>query len=161
MNISIKEYSKEENFIRKMLYEAIFWDKSKIPPSFSDSQKLDYVVKPMLDWMKRENDYCLVAYVDNHPVGSAWYRIWNKDDLMRGFVSRNFPVVVIAVDESYRGKGIATKLIEGLLRNAKKTGLKGLSLSVSKANHALNLYQKLGFEESSDIGDSILMTKIL
>lgn len=52
----------------------------------------------------------------------------------------------IAVHESQRGKGIATRLIKHMEKHAKQANYKKLSLDVAQNNHrAINLYLSLGF----------------
>lgn len=52
----------------------------------------------------------------------------------------------IAVDESYRGRGIATKLTERLLEEGRKRGVREFTLEVRVGNKAaVHVYEKLGF----------------
>lgn len=48
--------------------------------------------------------------------------------------------------KEYRGRGIGTALMQGLLADLKEEGYKRVSLAVQKANYAVKLYQKVGFE---------------
>jgi len=161
INIEIIEYTNEKEFINLMLYHAIFWDKSKQPPSIADSQNLDFVRKPLNNWMEREGDFALVAFHDLKPVGAVWYRFWEEKDEMRGYINESSPVLVIGLTEQSRGHGIGEQLMNTLFEQARLRGVKSISLSVSKSNYALKLYQKTGFEFHADIGDSILMLKTL
>jgi ribosomal protein S18 acetylase RimI-like enzyme len=53
----------------------------------------------------------------------------------------------IAVDPAVRGQGIAAKLVNFMVNQAKEAGYSRLSLDVAEQNHnALRLYQNLGFE---------------
>ena len=62
----------------------------------------------------------------------------------------------IAVKKGYRRIGIATKLIETLIREAKKQGLKMIVLDVYESNLAAKtLYRKLGFKEVGIIPKAI------
>ena len=52
-----------------------------------------------------------------------------------------------------QGKGTGKKLFEYLSKTAKELKVNILELNVNRANHALNFYQKMGFEiiETVDI----------
>lgn len=63
----------------------------------------------------------------------------------------DFYIESVAVFTKYRGKGIASKLIEFTFENAKKLGFKQVSLNCDFDNKgALKLYNKLGFEPLTD-----------
>ena len=65
-------------------------------------------------------------------------------------------VLGIAVKSGYRRLGIATKLIEALLKEAKKQGLKVIILDVYEKNlPALNLYKRMGFKEVGRIPKAV------
>jgi putative acetyltransferase len=54
----------------------------------------------------------------------------------------------IIVEESYRGKGIGTALLQDLMKLAKeKFRIEMLHLEVYEGNPAIHLYQRLGFKE--------------
>jgi ribosomal protein S18 acetylase RimI-like enzyme len=158
--MEIKTYSDELEFLKRMLYEAIFWDKTKNPPSFEESLELDYVEKPLSGWMQREKDLALIAYIDDMPVGAVWYRFWTEADQMRGYIGDDYPVLVIGIDSNYRNKGIGKKLMKEIELYALNENIKGISLSVSKINNAINLYDAVGYKFDSDIGDSVLLLRI-
>ena len=48
--------------------------------------------------------------------------------------------------KDYRGFGIGTDLMKEMLRILKDRGYKQASLAVQKANYAVRMYQKTGFE---------------
>ena len=57
-------------------------------------------------------------------------------------------IYTIAVDEAFRGKNIGTFMLERLINDSLRTGVKKIWLEVSTKNlPALNLYEKLGFEK--------------
>ena len=51
------------------------------------------------------------------------------------------------------------RMIEYLIDHASKHAIQKVSLSVSKDNHALNLYRQQGFLEYADTGDALLMVR--
>jgi ribosomal protein S18 acetylase RimI-like enzyme len=67
--------------------------------------------------------------------------------------------VVIAVHSDHRQQGVGTKLIEWLIDYAAEHAIRQLSLSVSKDNHALNLYRQQGFQEHGGKGDMFIMVR--
>ncbi len=82
-----------------------------------------------------------VAEVDGKIVASAEIR-------KRKGHQKHVGVLGIAVKSDYRRLGIATKLIEAMLDEAKKQGLKVIVLDVYEKNlPALNLYKRMGFKE--------------
>lgn len=78
-------------------------------------------------------------------------------------------IMNIVVRKSYRQQGVGQKLLEELIRLAKKTGLETLDLEVNAMNFpAIHLYEKNGFEIIGrrskyyhNINDAILMQKLL
>lgn len=83
----------------------------------------------------------LVAYDDNHPVGICSLR--EDDGLNNGFTPW---LASLAVDSSYKRRGIGKKLIEGIINKAKELGFKKLYLFV--IDHALiPYYSRIGFKK--------------
>ncbi len=146
-------------FMRKMLYEAVFWRKSASTPSMEEGLAFPEVSLSLEDWGKRRGDTYVIATIDSKPAGAAWYRFWTDEHFTRGYVDKTMPVVVIAVDSEYRHQGIGGKMIRGLIDAASKQGIPKISLSVSKDNYAINLYRQQGFLEHEDTGDSFLMVR--
>ena len=60
-------------------------------------------------------------------------------------------------NKDYRGYGIGTALMKEMLRILKDRGYKQASLSVQKANYAVNMYQKTGFEIVDEKGEEYSM----
>ena len=75
-----------------------------------------------------------------------------KDSDVIGFalarcVSDEAELLFIVVDASHRGSGLGVRLLERLLEEMGKRGIKTLFLEVSDANRAARkLYEKLGFK---------------
>ncbi len=109
--------------------------------------------------------FCLAAEVDGRLVANS--------EIMRGTGhSSHVGFIGIAIKKGCRGVGIGTEMMKTLEKQAKKVGLKVLSLSVFANNqHAINLYKKVGFVETGRIPkrffkndayiDEIIMTKLL
>ncbi len=80
----------------------------------------------------------IVAEVDGLVVGYGG--IWLIID--EGHVTN------IAVDEKYRGKGIGSKILEGLIQLCADRNMIAMTLEVRKSNEvAQALYRKYGFKE--------------
>jgi ribosomal protein S18 acetylase RimI-like enzyme len=71
---------------------------------------------------------------------------------------RHSVYLVIGILQSYRGKGIGTRLFRKLEEWAKKHKLRRLELTVVTRNDAgIGLYQKMGFEIEGTKKDSLLL----
>jgi len=71
---------------------------------------------------------------------------------------KTIQLVYLAVDEAFRGQGIASALIRACEDLAKQLGRTGVLLDVSEKNPAINLYRRLGFER---LGAQVFMRKRL
>jgi ribosomal protein S18 acetylase RimI-like enzyme len=162
MNVDLREAEIVDiAFLRKMLYEAVFWRDRVNKPSFEEGLAYPEVSKSLADWEERDGDVAVVATIDSTPIGAAWYRFWNDDNFIRGYVDKETPVLVIGVQSGYRHKGVGTKMIAWLIGYASKQGIERISLMVSKDNNAINLYKHQGFEVYFDKGDSFIMVRNL
>jgi ribosomal protein S18 acetylase RimI-like enzyme len=159
----IGEISEEKTVIREIrpeeipvlddfLYEAIFIPEglSMPPRSIIENEDLQVYVR---DFGKKADDRCLVAEVDGKVVGAVWTRI--MDDY--GHIDNQTPSMAISLYREYRNRGIGTQLMRRMLEKLKADGYKSVSLSVQKANYALQMYRKVGFTPISDHGDELLM----
>ena len=148
-------------FLRKMLYEAVFWRASVNKPSFEEGLAYPDVSKALANWGEKDGDTAVVAVVNSIPAGAAWYRFYTDDNFIRGYIEETIPALVIAVHRGYRHQGIGGKMIEWLIDHASKHNIQKISLMVSKDNHAIHLYRKCGFLEYADKGDSLLMVRTI
>ncbi len=153
MNDSIRAiYEEEIDLLDTFLYEAIF-----IPEGVPAPER-DIIYQPELqvyvkDFGKQEGDICFVAEVDGRIVGAVWVRI--MDDY--GHVEDGVPSFAISLYKEYRGLGIGTKLMERMLAELKSRGYKKASLAVQKANYAVKLYKKVGFEIVDENDEEYIM----
>ena len=134
------------------LYEAIFIpDGFAAPPrSIIAQEDLQVYVREFGRW---PDDHCLVAECDGKVVGAVWVRI--MDDY--GHIDSQTPSLAISLYPEYRGQGIGTDLLRRMLDLLRQKGYRQVSLSVQKANYALGMYRKAGFEALADRGDELLM----
>lgn len=142
MNIIVRALREQETAVLDdFLYEAIFIPKGVTPPP------RDIIKRPELQvyvegFGKRAGDTALVAEADGQIVGAVWVRIMND----YGHIDDNTPSFAVSLYKEYRSKGIGTRLMREMLITLRKAGFSQASLAVQKANYAVNMYKKLGFE---------------
>jgi ribosomal protein S18 acetylase RimI-like enzyme len=83
------------------------------------------------------------------------------DDPGYGYVGEDVPEVAMAVDPAWRGRGVGTMLLDGLIAAAARRGLRMLSLSVDRDNPAGCLYARSGFSTVGRAGNSLTMVRRL
>ena len=142
----------EINQLEGFLYDALFVPEGALPFPF------DIIYKPELQvYLKcfgnESSDICIVADFDGELVGAVWGRIMND----YGHIDNETPSLCISIKEGYRGKGIGSKLLENIADNFREKGYKRLSLSCQKANRAVSLYKRHGYEVIEDKGDEYIM----
>lgn len=146
--ITDKEYPLLEDF----LYEAIFIPQGVEPPprSIINNAELQIYVK---DFGKYPDDRCLVAEVGGKVVGAVWIRIMND----YGHIDDETPSFAISLYKEYRGHGIGTALMEKMLDILRENNYAKASLAVQKANYAVKMYKKVGFEVISESDEEYIM----
>ena len=142
MNYKIRKILEgETSLLQDFLYEAIFVPKGMPAPpkSIINQPELQVYIS---DFGKKKDDIALVVEVDKKVVGAVWVRIMND----YGHIGNDTPSFAISLYKDYRGFGIGTDLMKEMLRILKDRGYKQASLAVQKANYAVRMYQKTGFE---------------
>ena len=134
------------------LYEAIFIPQGVVPPPRSIIEQEDLQVY-VRGFGESPHDHCLVAECDGKIVGAVWVRL--MDDY--GHLDDQTPSLAISLYPDYRGQGIGTQLLRQMMELLRQEGYAQVSLSVQKANYALRMYQKAGFEIVEDRGEELLM----
>lgn len=131
----------EDSLLKDFLYEAIFVPEgvSAPPKSIINQPELQVYIA---DFGKKKDDIGLVAEIDKKAIGAVWVRIMND----YGHIDNDTPSFAISLYKDYRGFGIGTALMKEMLRILKDRGYKQASLAVQKANYAVRMYQKTGFE---------------
>ena len=136
----------DRRFLAAMLYEAATWrpgPREQPGAVLARSENARYAT----GW-GREGDFGLVALnAADERLGAAWYRLFDPAQPGYGFVGAEIPELTLAVRSPWRGQGIGTTLVNGLIEQAAAEGRPALSLSVEDDNPALLLYRKLGFQE--------------
>ena len=142
MEYSIRKMNENEYpLLDDFLYEAIFIPEGTEPPP------RDIIHRPELsiyteDFGKKPDDRCLVAEADGNILGAVWVRI--MDDY--GHIDDSTPSFAISLYSQYRGHGIGTELMRSMLDELRAAGYEKASLAVQKANYAVRMYKKTGFE---------------
>ena len=142
----------ETDLLKEFLYEAIFLPEGTQPPDRS------IVERPELS-LYYENfgsgraDNCIVAEQDGRIVGAVWTRI--MDDY--GHVDDDTPSLAISLYKECRGQGIGTQLMMKMLERLKQQGYARASLAVQKANYAVRLYEKVGFQTVGENDEEYIM----
>ncbi len=142
MNYIIRELSEDEyGLLENFLYEAIFVPEGipAPPKSIVRQPELQIYIK---GFGGNKDDLCLVAEADGKVLGAVWVRIMED----YGHIDDETPSFAISLYKEYRGQGIGTDLMQNMLCVLRKRGFRQASLSVQKANYAVKMYRKLGFE---------------
>ncbi len=144
----------DASFLWEMLYQALYVPEGA-PPFPRDIVQQPDISQYVQAW-GQPDDVGLIACNDETPVGAIWIRRIKA----YGFVDDDTPELSIAMLPEYRGKGIGTKLMDELF-SLLQTRYAALSLSVSKENPAVRLYERLGFEIVKGDGNSVTMKRTL
>lgn len=142
------EYGVLEDF----LYEAIFIPEGVEPPP------REIIAQPELQvylegFGTRRGDHGLVAEVGGRIVGAVWVRI--MDDY--GHIDDETPSLAISLYPAFRNHGIGTALMQAMLRLLAQEGFPRVSLAVQKANYAVRMYRKVGFETVGENEEEYIM----
>lgn len=152
MDYQIREIRENEYpLLSDFLYEAIFIPENvkKPPKSIIEQPELQVYIADF----GKEDDWCLVAEVEGKIVGAVWVRIMND----YGHIDDETPSFAISLYEEYRNLGIGTALMGAMMQFLKDKRYKPTSLSVQKANYAVDMYRKAGFEVVSENGEEYIM----
>lgn len=141
-------------FLEAMLFEAFHWNVTAPRPSLAAFRGGEPEFDKLLaDW-GRAGDRALVAQDGGDRRGAAWFRLWTPAIHSYGFVAPEIPEVALGVERAHRSRGIGRALLHALIERARADGFAALSLSVSPANRALELYLSEGFERVGESGTS-------
>lgn len=149
--------SGDVSFLREMLYEAAYWRLDGPRPSLAQGLARPDLAHLLAGW-GREGDLALVAESkDAGRVGAAWLRFWTAEQHSYGFLDVQTPELGIGVRQEARRKGIGTALLASLVDEARRRGIRRLSLSVEKQNPAARLYRRAGFVVQAETGSAWTM----
>lgn len=143
---------KESALLDDFLYEAIFVPEGTkpLPRAIIELPELQVYRK---DFGSCEGYLGLVAETEGNVIGAVWARIMND----YGHIDDDTPSIAISLYSEYRGKGIGTSLMKGMLALLREHGYRRASLSVQKENAAHRLYQRLGFQSVEEKEEEYIM----
>ena len=143
------EYPLLEDF----LYEAIFIPEGvELPPkSIVNTPELQVYIE---NFGTQIHDKALVAEANHEVIGAVWIRIMND----YGHIDDETPSFAISLYKEYRGLGIGTEMMKAMLAILKDCGYRQASLAVQKANYAVKMYRKVGFEIVGENEEEYIMT---
>ena len=141
-------------FLAEMLAAAAFW-RPDGAGTVADALARPEIAHYVVGW-PRSGDSGVVAEAAR-PVGAAWLRCFPEHDPGYGFVSALTPELAMGVLPQWRGRGIGTRLLDALVVQARRTGLRTVSLSVERDNPARRLYARSGFRTVDDTGGASTM----
>lgn len=142
MNIKIRKWKDgEQAFLEDFLYEAIFIPEG-VEASSQEIIRLPELQVYITDFGKKTDDICFLAEVDGKVAGAVWVRVMED----YGHLEEGVPSFAISLYKEYRGQGIGTELMKRMLQELAQRGYEKASLAVQKANYAVKMYQKVGFE---------------
>jgi GNAT superfamily N-acetyltransferase len=130
-------------FLQRMLAMAVNWRTGPDPRPVAEVMAVPELKRYLAGW-PRPGDVGLIAEEDV-AIGAAWWRTFAGDDRGYGFVDEATPELSVAVLERWRRRGVGTRLLQGLIDEARRRAIPALSLSVETENPAARLYQRLGF----------------
>lgn len=147
----------DEGLLREYLYLALFVPDGHpaLPPKILQEPT---IARYVAGWGREADLGFLASDSTGGDIGAAWFRRWTGTDRGYGFVADDVPEMSMAVRPGHRGRGVGTALLRALLGHADEHGW-SVSLSVHRLNPALRLYQRCGFEEYEDQGDSVTMLR--
>ena len=152
MEYKIREIRKNEYpILSDFLYEAVFIPEGMDMPPKSIIKQPELQV--YVEDFGKEDDWCLVAEIKGKIVGAVWVRIMND----YGHIDDETPSFAISLHKEYRNLGIGTALMRNMLVLLRKKGYKQTSLSVQKANYAVHMYRKVGFEVVGENEEEYIM----
>jgi [ribosomal protein S18]-alanine N-acetyltransferase len=139
-----KATAQDEDFLWEMLYHSIHVPEGQpLPPR--SVLKEPHIHRILSGW-GREGDQALIATDSaEKSIGAVYVRLFDETNKTYGYVDNETPILGIAMLPEYRGKGIGSLLLEGIMKEAKASGYKKISLSVDPNNPALRLYERFGF----------------
>lgn len=153
MNYIIREIRDTEiEILEEFLYEAIYIPAGVLPPSKEIVNQPELQVY-IADFGTKTGDIGLVAEVEGKIIGAVWARIMND----YGHIDNETPSLAISLYKEFRNLGIGTAMMKKMLCMLKENGYKQTSLAVQKANYAVKMYKKAGFEIVDENDEEYIM----
>ena len=144
----------EYELLKDFTYEAIFVPEGVTPPDRSIVELPELAIYYEA-FGSKPGDFALAAEDDGQIIGTVWMRIMND----YGHMDDDTPSLAMSVLEEYRGKGVGSLLLHEMVKAAKEKGFPRLSLAVQKANYAVRMYERAGFETIRDSDEEYIMVR--
>ncbi|MDR2084470.1 MAG: GNAT family N-acetyltransferase [Bacteroidales bacterium] len=146
------EYSLMEDF----MYEAIYH------PDPTNPYPREVIYYPQVrvywdNWGAEKDDRCLLALLNDKPVGAVWIRTFRGEPKGCGYIDKLTPEIAIAIFEQYRNQGLGTRMMNKMIALMKEKGYRQVSLSITKGNPAIRLYERLGFKIIDENEEDFIM----
>jgi ribosomal protein S18 acetylase RimI-like enzyme len=143
---------REPGLLKDFLYEAIFIPEGVEAPdrSITDLPELALYYE---EFGHGRADHCIFAEAGGKIIGAVWSRIMPD----YGHVDDDTPSLAISLYKEYRGKGIGTELLRRMLVLLRDKGYRQVSLAVQKANYAVKMYKKAGFQTVDENDQEYIM----
>lgn len=153
MNYIIREIrDTESEILEEFLYEAIYIPTGVLPSSKEIINQPELQVY-IADFGTKTGDIGLVAVVEGKIIGAVWARIMND----YGHIDNDTPSLAISLYKEFRNLGIGAAMMKKMLCMLKENGHKQTSLAVQKANYAVKMYKKIGFEIVDENDEEYIM----
>ena len=140
-NLTIRQITGEEYpVLDDFLYHAIF-----LPPGIEPLPREVIFEPEIFVYIKDfggKDDCGVLAEQGEQIIGAAWTRIIPA----YGHIDDKTPELAISVLPDFRGKGVGSKIMEGLFNILRERGYRRTSLSVQKENPAVRFYKRLGYQ---------------
>lgn len=130
----------DRGFLLDMFREADTWGGEKdFAPSFDED-----VVLYVDAWSEDQGGVILEE--NGEPIGASWLLDETEEKHAAGFVSEEYPELVISMARGRTGGGFGGKLLMECVNVAREKGKPGVSLAVDLGNdRAFHVYEKRGF----------------
>jgi GNAT superfamily N-acetyltransferase len=130
----------DKDILNKLVSEFVKYEAD----SFDENNRNDFILTSYVDRRIDSEDFMVyVAEEDNKIVGFTIAE-YLKGNIIKKTVE--VKIVILFVDKDYRCKGIGTSLVNQIVNDCKKNGVKYLRIdNFIKNEEANDLYEKLGF----------------
>ena len=142
----------ETELLKDFLFHAVFIPEGTEPPAREILEQPELKVY-YEGFGKGKADHLIAAEDNGTIVGAVWSRIMHD----YGHVDEETPSLAISLYKEYRNRGIGTRLMKEMLELLRVQGYQKASLAVQKANYAVKMYQKLGFEIIEEKDEEYIM----
>ncbi|HKK74359.1 MAG TPA: GNAT family N-acetyltransferase [Saprospiraceae bacterium] len=133
------------DFLRK-LYISTRWEEVAVLLDWTEQQKLNFLSEQFgfqhAHYMEQYRDADFMVIMQRETQIGRLYKDYRSDEIR---------IIDIALLPEYRGKGIGSQIMQGVLAEAKKKDL-AVRIHVERNNPAMKLYDGLGFKKIGDTG---------